>query len=112
MSKAKINAQIREQIIADYKTKQYSYASLAAKYGTSPTSIGRIVNTEYYEREKEKNRIRGRSYKQSKPKFTLNVKFYEKDQPLIDKVNTVDNKQQYIKDLISKDMESDSDKDE
>ena len=107
MSKVRISKEIREQIIADYKTKQFSYAMLAAKYGTSPTSIGRIVNTEYYEREKEKNRIRGRSYKQSQPKYTVNLKLYEKDQPIIDHIKQVDNKNQYIKDLISKDMDND-----
>lgn len=104
MAKSRIKPEIREQIIADHKTKKYSYAALGAKYGISPTSIGRIVNVEYYEREKEKNRIRGRSYTQSRAKHTVNVKFYENDQPLIDKIKSVDNKQQYIKDLISKDI--------
>lgn len=100
----RIKPEIREQVIADYKTKQYSYASLGAKYGLSATSIGRIVNPDYYEREKVKNKIRGQSYKQPKPKHTVNVKFYEKDQALIDKIKSVDNKQQYIKDLIAEDM--------
>lgn len=104
----RIRPEIREQIIKDYKTKKYSYAALGAKYGISPTSVGRIVNPDYYEREKEKNKIRGQSYQQPQPKYTVNVKLYEKDQPLIDHLKQVDNKNQYIKDLISDDMNTET----
>lgn len=100
----RIRPEIRKQIIKDYKTKRYSYAALGAKYGISGTSVGRIVNPDYYEREKEKNKIRGQSYKQPRAKFTVSVKLYDKDQPLIDKLKSVDNKQQYIKDLIAEDI--------
>ena len=102
--KVRIKPEVREQVIADYKTKKYSYAALAAKYGLSATSIGRIVNPDYYEREKIKNKIRGQSYQQPKPKYNVGVKFYESDQVLIDKIKSVDNKQQYIKDLIAEDI--------
>lgn len=108
VTKARIKPEVRKQIIADYKTKKYSYAALGAKYGISATSIGRIVNPAYYEREKEKNKIRGQSYKQPQAKFAVSVKFYEQDQVLIDKVKSVDNKQQYIKNLINDDIKKNS----
>lgn len=100
----RIKDEIREKIIKDYETGQYSYATLAAKYGVSPTSIGRIVNPEYQERERERSKIRQRNYEQPKPKYMVNLRFYEKDQDLLDKVKSVDNIQTYVKDLIRKDI--------
>lgn len=100
----RIKDEIRKQIIKDYKTGHYSYSALSGKYNISTTSIGRIVNPDYYEREKVKNKIRGQSYQQPKPKYNVGVKFYETDQALIDKIKSVDNKQQYIKDLIAEDI--------
>ena len=105
-----MNDEIRNQIIADYKTGNYSYASLSAKYGISRTTIGRIVNTDYAEREREKNRIRQRSYIQPKPNYVFNLRFYNNDQELLDKVKSVDNIQQYIKGLIREDIEKNTDK--
>ena len=100
----RIKEEIRKKIIEDYSTGQYSYASLAAKYGVSGTSIGRIVNPEYEEREREKSRIRQRSYEQPKPKYMVNLRFSEKDQALIDKIKSVDNIQTYVKNLIREDI--------
>ena len=101
----KINSEIRKQVIQDYKSGKYSYAALAAKYGISGTSVGRIVNPEYQAREREKSKIRQRSYEQPSPSYSLNLRFYDKDQPLIDKLKSVDNKQQYIRDLIRDDLD-------
>ena len=102
----RINDEIREAIQKDYETGKYSYASLGAKYGISSTSIGRIVNPDYQEREREKNKIRQRSYNQPKPAYTANIRFYDKDQALIQKVKSVENIQQYIKDLIEADIKN------
>lgn len=100
----RIKDEIRKQIIKDYKTGDYSYASLGAKYGISGTSVGRIVNPDYQEREREKNKLRQRNYEQPKAKYSINLRFSEQDQELIDKVKSVDNKQTYIKDLIREDL--------
>ena len=100
----KIKEEIRKKVIEDYKTGDYTYASLAAKYNISRTSIGRIVNPEYQEREREKSKIRQRNYEQPKPKYMVNLRFYEKDQELLDKVKSVDNIQTYVKDLIQEDI--------
>lgn len=108
----KIKEEIRNKIIEDYKagliagskSGRHSYASLAAKYGVSSTSIGRIVNPEYQEREREKARIRQRNYEQPKAEYNMNLRFYEQDQELIKKIKSVDNKQTYIKDLIREDI--------
>ena len=101
----KIKDEIRQKIIEDYKTGQYSYASLGAKYGISGTSVGRIVNPVYQERERERSKIRQRSYEQPKPKYMVNLRFYEKDHKLIDKIKSVDNIQTYVKNLIRKDID-------
>lgn len=101
----KIKDEIRNQIIEDYKTGQYSYASLGAKYGVSGTSIGRIVNPEYQEREREKSRLRQQNYTQPKADYNINLRFYKQDQELVEKIKSVDNKQAYIKDLIRKDID-------
>lgn len=106
----KIKDEIRSEIIKDYKTGLYSYASLAAKYGVSGTSIGRIVNPEYQEREREKNKLRQRNYEPKKAQYTINLRFYEQDQELIEKMKSVDNKQAYIKELIRKDITKKSSK--
>lgn len=101
----RIKDEIREQIINDYKTGQYSYAALGAKYGVSGTSIGRIVNPEYQEREREKNRLRQRNYTPEKAEYNINLRFYEQDLELVEKVKSVDNKQTYIKGLIRQDID-------
>ena len=100
----RIKDETRKEIIADYKTGMYSYAALAAKYNISSTSVGRIVNPEYEEREREKSKIRQRNYEQPKPNYTVNLRFYDKDQDVIEKVKSVDNIQTYIKGLIRKDI--------
>lgn len=104
----RITPEIRQQVIDDYKTKRYSYAALGAKYGISSASVGRIVNPDYYEREKIKNKNRWSKYQTVQPKYTLTVKFSENEQDLIDKVKNESNKRQYIKDLIKKDIENDA----
>lgn len=100
----KIKDEIRDKIIEDYKTGQYSYLSLAEKYGVSGTSIGRIVNPEYQEREREKNKLRQRNYEQPKAEYNINLRFYKQDHELVEKIKSVDNKQTYIKDLIREDI--------
>lgn len=100
----RISDEIRNQIKKDYATGRYSYASLAAKYGVSGTSIGRIVNPDYYNRDLVKTRIRQRTYEQPKPSYAVNLRFYDKDQALIDKVKAEPNTQQYLKDLIAADI--------
>ena len=100
----RINDDIRAKIREDYATGKYSYASLGAKYGVSGTSIGRIVNPEYQKREREATRIRQRTYEQPKAAYTFSLRFYEKDQDLIEKLKSVYNMQQYIKDLIATDI--------
>lgn len=101
----KIKDEIRKKIVKDYKTGQYSYASLGAKYGVSSTSIGRIVNPEYQEREREKNKLRQRNYEQPKAEYSINLRFYKQDHELVEKIKSVDNKQTYIKDLIRADID-------
>lgn len=101
----RINSEMRKKIIEDYKTGKYTYASLEAKYGISRTSIGRILNPEYYEREKEKNKIRQRAYDAPPAQYTVNLRFYAQEQALIDKVKASNNKQQYIKGLIKADID-------
>lgn len=101
----RISEDVKKQIREDYSTKKYSYAALAVKYGVSGTSIGRIVNPEYQEREREASRIRQRSYEQPKPAYSLNIRFYDKDKALIEKVKSTQNIQQYIRDLIAADIE-------
>ena len=100
----RINDEIRAKIREDYATGKYSYASLGAKYGVSSTSIGRIVNPEYQEREREASRIRQRTYEQPKAAYAFSLRFSETEQALIDKLKSVYNKQQYIKDLITADI--------
>lgn len=100
----KIKDEIRNNIISDYKTGHFSYATLAAKYGVSSTSIGRIVNPEYREREREKNNLREKNYKRPKARYNVNLRFGEQDQLLIDKIKSVDNIQTYIKELILEDI--------
>jgi len=106
----KIKDEIRKKIIKDYKTGQYSYASLAKKYGVSGTSIGRIVNPEYQEREREKNRLRQLNYTQPKAEYSINLRFSKQDHELVEKVKSVDNKQTYIKDLIREDIAKENSK--
>lgn len=103
----KIKDEIRNKIIEDYKTGQYSYASLAAKYGVSGTSVGRIVNPEFQERERAKNKIRQRNYEQPKAEYSINLRFYKQDHELVKKIKSVDNKQTYIKGLIREDIGKD-----
>lgn len=100
----KIKDETKNKIRRDYKTGQHSYASLALKYGISSTSVGRIVNPEYQAREREKNKLRQKNYKQPKAKYSVNLLFYEQDQELLNKVKSVDNIQAYIKNLISEDI--------
>lgn len=107
----KIKDEIRNKIIEEYNaslaagsSRRHSYASLAAKYGVSRTSVGRIVNPEYQEREREKNRLRQRNYEQPKAEYSINLRFYEQDQELVEKIKSVDNKQSYIKGLIREDI--------
>lgn len=106
----RISDEIREQIRKDYATGKYTYRALAAKYGISYTSIGRILIPEYEEREREKNRIRQRerTYDQPKAIYKMNVSFYAQDQPLVDKVKSVYNIQEYIKGLISSDIKKEN----
>lgn len=106
----KIKDEIRNKIIEDYKTGQYSYASLGAKYGVSGTSVGRIVNPEYQEREREKNRIRKQNYIQPKAEYNINLRFYKQDHELVEKIKRVDNKQTYIKNLIREDISKEKSK--
>lgn len=100
----KIKDEIKNKIISDYKTGHYSYAALAAKYGVSGTSVGRIVNPEYREREREKKNLREKNYIRPKAKYNVNLRFGEQDQRLIDKLKSVDNIQSYIKELILQDI--------
>lgn len=104
----RISDEVKDLIRRDYATGKYSYAALSAKYGVAGTSIGRIVNPDYQEREREKNRIRQRTYEQPKPAYTMNVRFYHGEDTLIDKIKSVDNIQQYIKNLIANDIEKDN----
>ena len=100
----RINDQIRKQIIKDYATGKYTHASLAAKYGVSRTSVARITNPDYREKEREAQSIAQRSYVLPKPTYSLNIRFYDKDKELIDKLKSEDNVHQYIKDLIAADI--------
>lgn len=106
----KISDEIQEKIREDYKTGQYSYAALAAKYGVSGTSVGRIIKPDYRERERARNKARKYSYNSPKPEHSMLVRFYKKDQALIKKVKSVPNVQQYVKDLIEADIEKENNK--
>lgn len=100
----RIAEETREKIRADYRTGQYTYATLGKKYGISGTSVGRILNPDYEDREREKNRIRQRSYSHPRPAYSVNLRFSDKEQTMIDHIKSVYNIQQYIKNLIAADM--------
>ena len=104
----RINDKIREQIKKDYATGKYSHASLGAKYGVSRTSIARILNPDYREKERVASRIRQRNYEQTPPTYSVNLRFYDKDQELIDKLKSVGNIHQYIRDLIAADIKKEN----
>lgn len=104
----RVSDEIREQIKRDYASGFHSHRSLGDKYGVSRTTIARILNPDYVEREREANRIRMQSYEQPKPAYMVSLRFYENDQTLIDKVKSVDNMQQYIKSLIAEDIKKEN----
>lgn len=100
----KLNDKDRESLVKDYESGKFSYSSLAAKYGISRTSVGRIVNPSLYEKEKEKNRDRNKGYVNPHYQKPLLIRLYKKDKDIEDHLNNVDNVQAYIKELIRKDI--------
>lgn len=100
----------RKAIQEAYRTGDYSYADLSRMFGVSSTSIGRIVNPDYQIREREKSKIRQRTYKPSKAAYSVNLRFYETEGHLIRKLKSVYNIQQYIKDLIDRDIKKTANK--
>lgn len=101
----RIDDETRLKIIEAYKTGIYSYADLARMFKVSSTSIGRIVNPAYQKRERENSKIRQRRYTPQKAVYAVNLRFYDNEDHLVNKLKSAYNMQQYIKGLIEKDIE-------
>ena len=85
-----------------------TYANLAEEYGVSSNTIARIMNPQYYEKERERNRLRMQDYRtNSEPTSKVYSPLHchiEKDADIIAKLDSVENRNGYIKDLIRKDI--------
>lgn len=97
-----------EEIKREYTVNRTSYQALAKCYGVSSTTIGRIVNPSYAERERQANSAR---YKAKREIYERNRKrcvglslhnVYDAD--IIAKLESVPSKLGYIKELIRKDI--------
>lgn len=97
-------AEIREK----YSSAKTTHRALAEEYGVSYTTINRILNSDYADRERARNRERN---KRNKDAYNMNSKYYtfcfntEKDADVIDKLDSVENRQGYIKELVRRDIE-------
>lgn len=100
----RIDDKTRSEIREAYQSGRYSYADLAEMFGVSTTSIGRIVNPDYQERERVNSKMRQRTYTPPKTAYAVHLRFYDDDAHLISKLKSVYNIQQYIKGLIETDL--------
>ena len=105
-----------EQIeaIARRRENGQSYTDIAEEFGVSPTTIYRHLHRDYYARHKE----RAREYQRQKAKQVIEnrrsshkvytLSFHtENDAEVIKKLNSVDNVQNYVRQLIAADISGD-----
>lgn len=97
-----------QEIIEKYNTGRYSQRALAKEYDVSYASIMRILRPDYYAKEKEKNRIRMGSM----PQPTDSLKQYSiklnpsSDAAVIEKLESVYNRNDYLRQLVLKDIQN------
>lgn len=102
----KLNPQQINEIKKKYKTGKFTHRALAEEYGVSRQTINRVTNPDYAAKEREINRERTKTnqsnYKtKTYPPLTCHL---EKDADIIEKLDSVKNRQGYIKGLVRKDI--------
>lgn len=96
------------EIVKKYKTGAATHRVLAEEYGVSRSTINRILNPAYAANEREANRERinrNRSLYEDKIKKYRLTLHTSNDADIIEKLEAVDNRQGYIKQLIRSDIE-------
>lgn len=109
---SKLSQQQISEIEKRYQKGDISQRELAALYNVSQTTITRILNPSYAAKDRESNRLR---INQNRERYTRHLKKYscltfhiENDADIINKLDSVTNRQGYIKALIRRDIESES----
>lgn len=102
---SKLTAEQIEEIKEKYLSCNASIRSIAEDYGVSRTTINRILNPQYAEAEREKCRQRWQKnqagYARRHYSFSLNT---NTEADIIKKLDSVKNKQKFIKGLIRKEI--------
>lgn len=100
-----------EEIKERYYKGFSSIREIAADYSVSRSTINRILNPQYADREREAHRERLKNNRKNYPtkRYRLELHLIN-DNDLIEKLDSVKNRQGYIKDLIRKDIQQRSSK--
>ena len=102
----KLSLEAQAEVREKYASGNYTIRTLALEYGVSHTTIGRIIKPENYKKEKEKNRIRMKNADYSTSTKSISFKFNtETDAPVIEKLESVPNRHDYLRQLILSDIQ-------
>lgn len=97
----------KEEIKNKYSSCNLSYRELAEEYGVSWITIARLMNPSYAQKERVTKREHAKAVRSAHATKTFAplTCHLEKDADIIEKLDSVDNRQGYIKALIRNDID-------